>query len=308
MRIVMLGGSGFVGQVLSRRWVRDGHTVVVLTRNRSWHREVALQPGVSLREGDVYDGAWLARAITGADVVVNLVGILNESGFGGAGGRGFERAHVQLTETVVAACRQAGVPRLLQMSALNAGRGDSHYLRTRGAADAAVQASGLRWTIFRPSVIFGRGDGLFCRFAELLKLSPVMPLAGADAHFQPVAVEDVAEAFARASRRDESIGQVYELGGPDVVTLADIVRHAAHWLGLRRLIVPMPKALGWCQAAAFGLWPLANKPLSLDNFRSLAVDSVVGAEDGLTRLGIAKTTMAQSVPLYLRPKASATGG
>ena len=306
MRIVILGGSGFVGQVLARRLVRDGHEVVVLTRNRSQHREVALLPGVDLREGNVYDGHWLAARCGGADAVVNLVGILNEPGIGGAGGRGFERAHVQLTRAVIDACQRAGAPRLLQMSALNAGRGDSHYLRTRGAAEAGVQASGLRWTIFRPSVIFGRGDGLFCRFAELLTLSPVMPLAGANARFQPVAVEDVAEAFARVLKRPDSIGQIYELGGPEVVTLAEIVRRTARWMGLRRLVVPMPDAVGWLQAAAFGLWPLANKPLSRDNFRSLAVDSVVGAADGLARLGIDKTAMAQTVPNYLVPRV--TGG
>lgn len=306
MRIVMLGGSGFVGQVLARRLVRDGHDVLVLTRNRSQHREVALLPGVALREGNVYDSDWLATRIAGADAVVNLVGILNEPGIGGAGGRGFERAHVQLTRTVIAACQRAGATRLLQMSALNAGRGRSHYLRTRGAAEAAVQASGLRWTIFRPSVIFGRGDGLFCRFAELLKLSPLMPLAGANARFQPVAVEDVAEAFARALTRPDSIGQIYELGGPEVVTLAEIVRRAAQWMGVRRLVLPMPNAVGWLQAATFGLWPLANKPLSLDNFRSLAVDSVVDADDGLVRLGIDKTAMAQTVPNYLAPRS--TGG
>lgn len=308
MRIVMLGGSGFVGQVLARRLVRDGHTVVVPTRNRSDHREAALQPGVELREGDVHDGDWLGRVLSGADAVINLVGILNEPGIGGAGGRGFERAHVQLTRTLIAACGRAGVSRLLQMSALNAGRGASHYLRTRGEAEMAVKASALRWTILRPSVIFGRGDGLFCRFADLLKLSPVMPLAGSSARFQPVAVEDVAEAFARALQREDSIGQTYELGGPEVVTLAEIVRRSAHWLGLRRLIVPMPAIVGWVQAAAFGLWPFANKPLSLDNFRSLAIDSVVGAEDGLSRLGIAKTAMAQTVPHYLRPRAPTIGG
>ena len=306
MRIVMLGGSGFVGQVLARRLVRDGHAVVVPTRNRSYHREAALLPAVVLREGNVYDGDWLAAQCAGADAVVNLVGILNESGIGGAGGREFERAHVQLTRTLIAACGRAGVTRLLQMSALNAGRGSSHYLRTRGEAEAAVRASDLRWTIFRPSVIFGRGDGLFCRFADLLKLSPLMPLAGANARFQPVAVEDVAEAFARALQREDSIGQTYELGGPEVVSLAEIVRRTARWMGLRRLVVPMPAVVGWGQAAAFGLWPFANKPLSLDNFRSLAVDSVVTGEDGLKRLGIAPAAMADTVPAYLGPRA--TGG
>ena len=128
-----------------------------------------------------------------------------------------------------------------------------------------------------------------------------MPLAGANARFQPVAVEDVAEAFARALLREDSSGQTYELGGPEVVTLAEIVRRTAHWSGMKRWVLPMPAFVGWCQAAAFGLWPFANKPLSLDNFRSLAAESVVTGDDGLACLGITKTAMAQRVPRYLQP-------
>ena len=299
MRIVLLGASGFVGRVLLRRLARDGHELQVLTRNRSRHRDLALFPAVTLIEGDVHDADQLAKHFKGADAVVNLVGVLNEAGVGGDAGRGFERAHVQLTQAVIAACKQSGVRRLLQMSSLNSGRGGSHYLRTRGLADAAVQASGLDTTIFRPSVIFGAGDGLFCRFAGLLKLAPVMPLAGASVRFQPVHVGDVTEAIAQSLSRPESIGAVYELGGPEVVTLAEIVRLTAKWSGMQRLVLPVPHAVGWLQAAAFGLWPLANKPLSLDNFRSLALDSVVTAVDGLQQLGITKTTMATVVPKYL---------
>ena len=302
MRIVILGGSGFVGTSLLRRLARDGHELVVPTRNRSRHRELALRMRVQVAEGDVFDRDWLARQFAGADAVINLVGILNESGIGGAGGREFERAHVQLTAAVIDACALARVPRLLQMSALNAGSGCSHYLRTRGAAEALLRASALRWTLFRPSVIFGPGDGLFCRFAQLLRLTPVMPLGAARARFQPVAVEDVAEAFAVALQRPDSIGQVYELGGPEVATLAEIVARCARWLGLRRLVVALPHPIGWLQAATFGLWPFANKPLSLDNFHSLALDSVLTAEDGLHRLGIAKTPMARVMPEVLRPR------
>lgn len=302
MRIVILGGSGFVGSALLRRLAGDGHELVVPTRNRSRHRELALRTRVQVAEGDVFDRDWLARQFADADAVINLVGILNESGIGGAGGREFERAHVQLTAAVIDACALARVPRLLQMSALNAGAGRSHYLRTRGAAEALLRASALHWTVFRPSVIFGPGDGLFCRFAQLLRLTPVLPLGAARARFQPVAVEDVAAAFALALQRPDSIGQVYELGGPEVVTLAEIVARCARWLGLRRLVVALPHAFGWLQAAALGLWPLANKPLSLDNFHSLALDSVLTAEDGLHRLGIAKTPMARVMPELLRPR------
>src|SRR5690606_20447992 len=137
----------------------------------------------------------------GADAVINLVGILNEKGRDGSG---FERAHVELTEVVIDACRSAGVSRLLQMSALNAGRGQSHYLRTRGESEARVRASRLDWTIFPPSVIFGPGDGLYNRFAGLLRPLPVLPLACAGAKFAPVYVGDVVEAFARAVARPDS--------------------------------------------------------------------------------------------------------
>ncbi len=227
MRIVILGGSGFVGTTLLRRLARDGHELVVMTRNRSRHRELALGARVQVAEGDVFDCDWLARQFAGADAVINLVGILNETGIGGAGGREFERAHVQLTAAVIAACVLATVPRLLQMSALNSGRGHSHYLRTRGAAEALLRSSALRWTLFRPSVIFGPGDGLFCRFAQLLSLTPVLPLAAAHARFQPAAVEDVAEAFTIALRRPDCIAETYELGGPEIVTLAEIVPRSA---------------------------------------------------------------------------------
>jgi NADH dehydrogenase len=307
MRIVMLGGSGFVGRSLLRRLARDGHESWVLTRNRSRHRELTLEVGVGVVEGDVHDRAFLCRQFNGADAVINLVGILNEAGIGGSGGRGFERAHVALTRSVIAACGEAGVPRLLQMSALNAGAEASHYLRTRGAAEAAVRASALQWTIFRASVIFGAGDGLFCRFADLLKLSPLLPLAGAGARFQPVFVDDVAAAMAAALVRPDAVGACYELGGPEVVTLAEVVRRCARWCGLRRLVLPVPYPLGWLQAAAFGLWPFANKPLSLDNFRSLAHDSVLAGEDGLVRLGIGKTAMERVMPQVLAAR-RAIGG
>lgn len=207
-RVVVLGGSGFVGRHLIARLRAAGHTVTVLSRNGHQRRGVTVEPGVKLVTVDVYDPDALARAFTGADAVINLVGILNEPGFGGSG---FERAHVVLTSHVISGCLQAGVRRLLQMSALNAGRGKSHYLRTRGIAEERVRESGLDWTIFQPSVIFGRGDGLFQRFASLLRLAPVLPLAKPDARFAPVYVGDVAEAITQCLTRPESIGQRFEL-------------------------------------------------------------------------------------------------
>lgn len=292
-RVVVLGGSGFVGRHLIARLRAAGHTVTVLSRNGHQRRGVTVEPGVKLVTVDVYDPDALARAFTGADAVINLVGILNEPGFGGSG---FERAHVVLTSHVISGCLQAGVRRLLQMSALNAGRGKSHYLRTRGIAEERVRESGLDWTIFQPSVIFGRGDGLFQRFASLLRLAPVLPLAKPDARFAPVYVGDVAEAITQCLTRPESIGQRFELYGDQVLRLREIVAYTARQMGLKRWVIGLPDWAARLQAAVFDFVP--GKPFSTDNYRSLQIDSV-GGVDGLFQLGITKTPIDAVVPQLL---------
>ena len=292
-RIVVLGGSGFVGRRLLRRLAEDGHSLLLLSRNLGAHDDRLLPPGVRLRQVDVHDGEALRQVFAGADVVINLVGILNERGDDGAG---FRRVHVELTRTVIAACQAAGVPRLLQMSSLNAGRGCSHYLASRGEAEAAVRESGLAWTIFEPSVIFGEGDGLFFRFAAILRRLPVLPLARAEARFAPVFVGDVAEAFARVLRDPSTAGETYELYGPEVYTLRQIVEMTARQLGLRRWIIPLPDWIGRVQALACDFVP--GKPFSSDNFRSLLTDAV-GGIDGLHRLGIAPTRVSRTLPSLL---------
>jgi NADH dehydrogenase len=294
LKLVLLGGTGFVGRALANRLCADGHSVVVLSRNLGRHTDRLLPPGAELRVCNVYDPAMLRAAFAGADAVINLVGILNEAG---DDGRGFHRVHVELTRTVIAACEQAGVRRLLQMSALNAGRGHSHYLASRGEAEALVKASSLAWTIFQSSVIFGPGDGLYARFGSLLRIAnPVLPLARANCRFAPVYLGDVVEAFARALADPASIGQTYELYGPEVYTLAEIVRMTARQLGLRRWVVPLPDVLGRLQAFAFDFIP--GKPFSSDNFRSLLTDSV-GGVDGLHRLGIVPTPVSAVLPEIL---------
>ena len=293
--VVVLGGTGFVGRHLVPRLAAEGWRVTVLSRNRNLQRELLVQPRVSVDSVDVHSVEALIPALRDADAVINLVGILNEPGLGG---RGFERAHVDLTRTVIAACKANGVRRLLQMSALNAGRGRSHYLRTRGEAEAAVRDSGLDWTIFQPSVIFGAGDGLFGRFHALLKLAPVLPLARAGAKFAPVHVGNVVEAFVRALRDPATQRQTYELYGPEVMTLAQIVRYTARQARLRRVVVPLPDAIGRLQALAMDFVP--GKPFSTDNYLSLQMDSV-GGIDGLYRLGIDRTPIDAIVPPLLRP-------
>lgn len=293
--LVVLGGTGFVGRRLVARLAAEGWRVTVLSRNRNLQRELFVLPRVRVESADVHSVDALIGAFRDADAVINLVGILNEPGLGG---RGFERAHVDLTRTVIAACKASGVRRLLQMSALNAGRGRSHYLRTRGDAEAAVRDSGLDWTIFQPSVIFGPGDGLFGRFRALLGIAPVLPLARAGAKFAPVYVGDVVEAFVRALRDPATQRQTYELYGPEVMTLAQIVRYTARESRLRRIVVPLPDAIGRLQALAMDFVP--GKPFSTDNYLSLQVDSV-GGIDGLYRLGIDRTPIGAIVPPLLRP-------
>jgi uncharacterized protein YbjT (DUF2867 family) len=290
LRIVVLGGTGFVGRYLLERLQRDRHGIVLLSRNLASHAERLIPPGVELRQVDVYDPDALRAAFTDADAVINLVGILNEAR---DNGRGFRRAHVELTKLVIAACQLAGVRRLLHMSSLNAGRGSSHYLKSRGEAEAAVRSSGLDWTIFEPSVIFGPGDGLFSRFGNLLQKAPVLPLACANAKFAPVYVCDVVEAIARSLHEPGAIGEVYELYGPEVFTLRQIVAMSARQLGLRRLVIPLPEPFGRMQAFACDFVP--GKPFSSDNWRSLQTDSV-GGIDGLHRLGIEETRVGEVLP------------
>jgi NADH dehydrogenase len=292
-RIVILGGTGFVGSHVVPRLHADGHRITILSRNRELHRDLAVLPRASIVSADVYDRDVLRRHLAGADAAINLVGILNERG---SDGSGFRKAHVELTETLIAACRAAGVARLLQMSALRAGEGESFYLKTRGEAEALVRSSPLAWTILRPSVIFGPGDGLFFRFANLLRRTPVLPLARAHAKFTPVYAGDVAAAFSRAIAHPHTAAHTYELFGPRVIELIELVRWTALMIGRKRLIVPLPDALGGVQAYV-GEW-LPGKPISRDNFRSLKLDSV-GTNDGLAALGIVATPMDVVMPALL---------
>ena len=278
-KIVILGGTGFVGSSLVPRLAADGHHIVMLSRNREQHRALAVLPQVVIRSADVYDDETLRKEFAGADAVINLVGILNASG-----PHSFQRAHVELTRRVITACHASGIERLHQMSSLKAGQGLSQYLKTRGEAESLVKATSLAWTIYQPSVIFGPGDGLVTRFAALLKKLPVFPLARAKSRMAPTYVGDVAEAIARCVASDK-LGQrrTLELYGPEVLTLGEIVRKISDAAGLNRSIISLPDSLGRLQAQVAGLLP--GKPFSLDNFLSLRTDSV-GKVDGYAALGI----------------------
>jgi NADH dehydrogenase len=290
-RYLVLGGTGFIGSHLLAALARDGARITVLSRNRERLRGINVLPNVRTISTDVYDRAQLARHLAGHDAVINLVGILNETG-----GATFTHAHVDLTATVIAACRQVGVRRIHQMSSLNAGERASKYLRTRGEADAQVRNSGLDWTIYRPSVIYGADDGFVSRFLRLMGTSPVLPLARPHARFAPAYVGDVAAAIRRCLTDRSSIGQIYQLYGPDTLELIAMVRAIRDAAGLRRCILPLPDALGRVQALVAGMIP--GKPFSRDNFVSLGFDSV-GTEDGFARLGIIPRRFAALLPELL---------
>lgn len=298
-QIVVLGGTGFVGSALVARLAAAGHRLRVLSRHPEAARSLAVLPRVERIRADVHDPTTLEREFSGADVVIHLVGILNERG---RSGRGFEHAHAELTRKVVAACVRARVARLLHMSALGASEsGPSHYLRSKGMAERYVRAAPetLDWTIFRPSVIFGARDSLLNRFASLLRLSGgFIPLARADARFAPVWVEDVVSAFERALGGGATSRHSYDLVGPEEMTLAELVRITGDLSGTPARIIALPDAIGRLQGALLDFFP--GKPFSSDNFRSLTVDNV-SRDDGLTELGITPTSLRTIAPTYLGP-------
>ncbi len=304
--LCVLGGTGFLGRRFLGRVIRQGYRVRVPTRNRARHRDLLVFPGLELAPADVHDEQQLRRLVQGCDAVVNLVGILNE---GAHDGSGFRRAHVDLAAKLVRACQENGVARLLHVSALkaNAERGPSHYLRTKGQAEQVIKSQSgdtLHYTLFRPAPIFGPGDSLTNRFARLLRRLPVLPLPCPDARMAPVFVDDVAQALVAALHDGRTYDRSYELCGPDIYSLAELVKFIQRLLGIHRAIVPLPKPLGRLQAWV-GDYLLPGKPFSLDNFKSLGV-SAVCTENGLAALGIQASSLATVAPAYLHPRREPT--
>ncbi|HEX3848706.1 MAG TPA: complex I NDUFA9 subunit family protein [Steroidobacteraceae bacterium] len=295
--IIVLGGTGFLGTRLVARLIKDRHRVTVLSRDREQHKHLLVLPGLTLENCDIYDEAQLSERLRGKEVVINLVGILNERGFGGAG---FRRAHIELTRVLLQAARSAGVERLLQVTALKAGpNAPSYYLKSKGEAEKLIRDAGgaLDWTIFQPSVMFGPGDSFLNRFAGLLASVPwVFPLARPNARFQPVLVDDVVEALRRCLDGGACSRQTYPLGGPQVYSLREIVTLVGKLTGRRRRILGLPSILARLQGAVMNFVP--GRPFSSDNYRSLTIDSVC-SEDGFARLGIKPQSMLASARAYL---------
>ncbi len=268
--VCLLGGSGFVGRSIADQATERGIRVRVLTRNAARARALTVLPTVELMQGDPSDEATLAAAFEGMDAAVNLVGILHESR-----AEPFSALHAELPHKVGRAAAAAGIQHLVHVSALGASdKAPSNYLRSKAAGEAALRmgAGVVPWSILRPSVIFGEGDRFLNLFATLARLFPVLPLAGAGAQFQPVWVEDVARCCVAALGDARSFGQAYELCGPRVYTLEELVRLVVATLGLRRTVVALPPALAEVQA--FVLEHLPGKLMTRDNLRSMGVANV----------------------------------
>lgn len=296
-KICILGGTGFVGRHLIQHLSQSGYQLRVLTRRRERNRGLLVLPNLALIEADIHDVRVLTDQFRGCDAVINLVGILNEKGRTGSG---FRRAHVELPQKILEACLATGVTRLLHMSALNADaeKGSSHYLRTKGEGETLLHnTQGLHVTSFRPSVIFGPGDSFFNRFATLLKFSPlVFPLACPDARFAPVYVDDVAKAFDKSLTEVDTFGKRYDLCGPQIYTLKQLVEYTARVIGVRRKIISLGDTLSRLQARILGWLP--GKPFSLDNYNSLQTDSVCAGEFPAL-FNINSTPLEAIVPSYL---------
>ena len=311
--ILVLGGAGYVGATVCEKLVRQGYKVTVPTRRRVNARHLQHLSAVTLLEIDVLAESALERVVDGHDAVVNLIAILHGSP------AAFDKVHVALPQRLVDASLAQGVRKLVHISALGVngahpGFGPSAYLRSKERGEAvlvqAAAGSDLGLTILRPSIIFGARDKFLNLFAKLQSVFPVMPLAGANARFQPVWVDDVATAVVRSL--EQGVGwppngtgaRILEACGPDVFTLKELVQLSAQLSGVRqgrgRPVIALPDWMGRLQARMMELAP--GEPLmSRDNLDSMRVDNVATGEvPGLEVLGIHPAALKPIAAEYLR--------
>jgi uncharacterized protein YbjT (DUF2867 family) len=315
MKIVVLGGSGFIGRHVCEKLAAQGHSITVPTRRLSSAAHLIPLPRLQLQLCDVHNSAQLAQVVAGHDVLINLVAVLHGNA------QRFEAVHVQLPRSIVAACHAGGVGRVVHVSALGAALdAPSMYQRSKAQGEAVLAGAStpeprkagtsLDVRILRPSVVFGAEDKLLNLFASLQKIAPFMPLAGADTQFQPVWVEDVAQAVLQLASTDRlpqgsqaadsaSNASVFEACGPQVLTLRELVQLAGRSVGAQRPVFSLPAPLARLQA--FVMEHLPGEPLmSRDNLDSMRVANIASGQlPGLEQLGITPSSITAIAPTYL---------
>ena len=292
--ITVLGGAGFVGSSMVTKLDQAGYKVKVLTRRREASKHLILLPNVQVVECNISHNQALKEALKGSDAVINLIGILHEST-----NNTFEAIHHQFPRRIAQMCEELNIVRLLHMSAMQANNhAPSQYLRSKASGENAINEFNkkLDITIFRPSVIFGRGDSFLNLFANLIKVLPIIFLAKPEAKFQPIWVEDVAQCFVNALENTATFGKNYDLGGPTIYTLRELIQQVMKVLGKNRPIIGLNDKLSMAQAFMMEMMPI--KLMSRDNVRSMQVDNVSN-QPIAAELGIFPTALEVIVPEYL---------
>lgn len=304
--ILLIGGSGFLGTAIALRLAAQGRRVIVPTRRLKNADTLLMVPQVEVVEANIHDDSTLTRLMDGVDAVINLVGIL-QGGNGTPYGARFNQAHVELPQRIVRAMKLKNVKRILHVSALGVTGSQSSpsmYLRSKTDGERVIRGSFLNWTIYRPSVVFGPGDSFLNLFAKLATVAPVLPLAGANVKFQPVFVEDVAQGIVNTLDNPEAEEKTYEMAGPRVYTLRQLVELAARCSGNPRPVIGLPGPIAWLQALAMEMLP-GEPVMSRDNLNSMKIDNV--ATSALSPdLGIKPTPLEPVAAQYLSPASALT--
>ena len=301
-KILILGGTGFVGRHLCEKLAEGDYRTTVLTRRRANASHLQMLPMLDVVEGSAHDPATLTPLLAEHDAVVNLVAILHGTE------AAFDKAHVQLPLTLVKACNTAGQRRIVHISSLGADiNAPAMYQRSKARGEAVLLNSGLDVSVLRPSVIFGAEDKFLNTFASLQKIFPVIPLAGSTARFQPVWVEDVATALVKCIEDKSTIGKTFEACGPEIFTLKQLVQLAGQYSGNDKPVIGLPDVLARLQAALMELAP-GEPIMSRDNLDAMKVDNIAsGKLPGLQALGITPSALSAVVPFYLGAKGLRSG-